>query len=106
VPRRLVLHHASEEGTVHALVLAKGGMTMQRNEAGALRFDVATKEENVVVTGKRQPISALEYTPAEILTGARYRISLFDALQTQLGLKHENKRVPIDVLQIDYAEEK
>ena len=128
----LALHHASKEGTVHVLVLAKGGMKMQRNEAGAASFDVATKEESVAVTGKRQPISALvgflslkmgvsgpvidetglageynftlEYTPAEILTGARYKISLFDALQTQLGLKLENRRAPIDVLQIDYVE--
>jgi uncharacterized protein (TIGR03435 family) len=121
----LALHHASKEGTVHVLVLAKGGMKMQRNGAGAPSF---------VVTGKRQPISVLvgflslkmgvsgpvidetgltgeynftlEYTPAEILTGARYKISLSDALQTQLGLKLENKRGPIDVLQIDYAEKK
>jgi uncharacterized protein (TIGR03435 family) len=130
----LSLHHASKEGTVHVLVLAKGGMKMQRNEAGAASFDVTTKEESVAVTGKRQPVSALvgflslkmgvsgpvidetglngeynftlEYTPAEILTGARYKISLFDALQTQLGLKLESKRAPIDVLQIDYAEKK
>jgi uncharacterized protein (TIGR03435 family) len=130
----LDLHHASKEGTVYVLALAKGGMKMQRNEAGAPSFDITTKEESVVVTGKTQPISALvgflslkmgisgpvidetgltggynftlEYTPAEILTGARYRISLFDALQTQLGLKLENKRGPIDVLQIDYAEKK
>jgi uncharacterized protein (TIGR03435 family) len=130
----LALHHASKEGTVFVLGLAKAGMKMQRNEAGAPSFDVATKEENVVVTGKTQPISALvgflsskmdasgpvidetgltgeynftlEYTPAEILTGARHKISLFDALQTQLGLKLENKRGPIDVLQIDYAEKK
>ena len=131
----LALHHASKEGTVHVLVPAKGGMKMQRNEAGApSNFDITTKEESVVVTGKRQPISALvgflslkmgvsgpvidetgltgeynftlEYTPAEILTGARYKISLFDALQTQLGLKLDNKRGPIDVLQIDYAEKK
>ncbi len=130
----LVLHHASKEGTVHLLLLAKGGMKMQRNETGAPSFDVTTKEESVLVIGKSQPISALvgflalkmgvsgpvvdetglpgeynftlEYTPAEILTGARYKISLFDALQTQLGLKLENKRAPIDVLQIDYAEKK
>jgi uncharacterized protein (TIGR03435 family) len=130
----LALHHASKEGTVHVLALAKGGMKMQRNEAGDPSLDVTTKEESVVVTGKRQPISALvgflslkmglsgpvidetglpgeynftlEYTPAEIFTGARYRISLFDALQTQLGLKLENKRAPIDVLQIDYVEKK
>jgi uncharacterized protein (TIGR03435 family) len=48
----------------------------------------------------------LEYTPAEILTGAPNKISLSDALQTQLGLKLENKRGPIDVLQIDYVEKK
>lgn len=130
----LAFHRASKEGTVFVLGLAKGGMKMQRNEAGAPSFDITTKEESVVVTGKTQPISALvgflslkmgvsgpvidetgltgeynftlEYTPAEILTGARYKISLFDALQTQLGLKLENKRAPIDVLQIDYAEKK
>jgi uncharacterized protein (TIGR03435 family) len=129
---RLSLHRGSKEGTVHALVLAKGGTKMQRNEAGASSFDVTTKEESVIVTGKRQPVSALvgflslkmgvsgpvldetglpgeynftlEYTPAEIFTGARYKISLFDALETQLGLKLENKRGPIDTLQVDYAE--
>jgi uncharacterized protein (TIGR03435 family) len=130
----LALHHASKEGTVFVLGLAKDGMKMQRNETGVPSFEVTTKEENVVVTGKTQPISTLvgflslkmsasgpvidetgltgeynfklEYTPAEILTGARYKISLADALQTQLGLKLENKRRPIDVLQIDYAEKK
>jgi uncharacterized protein (TIGR03435 family) len=130
----LALHHASKEATVYVLGPAKGGMKMQRNEAGAPSFDVTTKEESVVVTAKTQPISALvgflslkmgvsgpvidetgltgeynftlEYTPAEILIGARYKISLSDALQTQLGLKLENKRRPIDVLQIDYAEKK
>src|SRR3984885_16258202 len=55
----LALHHASKEGTVNVLGLAKGGMKMQRNEAGAPSFDVTTKEESVVVTGKAQPISAL-----------------------------------------------
>jgi uncharacterized protein (TIGR03435 family) len=130
----LALHRASKEGTVYVLGLAKGGIKMQRNSAGAPSFDVTTKEESVVVAAKTQPISALvgflslkmggsgpvidetgltgeynftlEYTPAEILPGARYKISLFDALQTQLGLKLENKRGPIDVLQIDYAEKK
>jgi uncharacterized protein (TIGR03435 family) len=130
----LALHHASKEGTVYVLGLAKGGMKMQQNEAGPPSFDITTKEESVVVTARVQPISALvgflslkmgvsgpvidetgltgeysfrlEYTPAEILTGARYKVSLSDALQTQLGLKLENKRRPIDVLQIDYAEKK
>jgi uncharacterized protein (TIGR03435 family) len=124
----LALHHASKERTVYVLGLAKGGMKMQQNEAGPPSFDITTKEESVVVTAKVQPISALvgflslkmgvsgpvidetgltgeysfrlEYTPAEILTGARYKISLSDALQTQLGLKLENKRRPIDVLQV------
>lgn len=130
----LALHRASKEGTVYVLRLVKGEMKMQRNQAGTPSFDVTTKEENVVVTGKTQPISALvgflslkmsasgpvidetgltgeynftlEYTPAEILTGARYKIPLFDALQTQLGLILENKRGTIDVLQLDYAERK
>jgi len=130
----LALHHASKESTIHALVLAKGGMKMQQNNAGAPSFDVTNKEESVVVTGRRQPIGSLvgflslkmgvsgpvidetgltgeynftlEYTPAEILTGARYKVSLGDALQAQLGLKLENKRGPIEVLQIDYAEKK
>ena len=128
----LALHHASKEGTVFVLGLAKGGMKIRRNEESPPSFDVTTKEEDVVVTAKTQPISALvgflslkmdvsgpvidetgptgeynftlEYTPAEILAGARYKISLSDALQTQLGLKLENKRGQIDVLQIDFGE--
>ena len=96
--------------------LARGGMKMQRNEAGAPSFDVTTKEESALSrhrenaadqrfsrlpffeNGRKRSVIdetgltgaynfTLEYTPAEILTGARYKISLFDALQTQLGLK-------------------
>src|ERR1700735_3688680 len=39
----LALHHASKEGTVYVLGLAKGGMQMEQNEAGPPSFDITTK---------------------------------------------------------------
>jgi uncharacterized protein (TIGR03435 family) len=123
---KLVVHR--ETRNVQALVLevAKGGSKLERAEDGAAttqngrgmidarvitmsRFaEVLSRQMDLPLvdsTGLKGAFNLkLEWRPESAKDPTDNRPSVFDALQEQLGLRLQSRKVPIEMLVIDHAE--
>ena len=120
---KLSTHRESQERSVYALVPVPGGHRLRQSKEGT-RGGTSAEIGRLVFTGATMPGLALRLTqilsmPVVDSTGLAGPydftlewqqddnapgISLFTALQEQLGLKLEPRRVAVDVLVIDRAE--
>ncbi len=124
---KVVLHHEPKTLTYLALTVGKNGAQLKPAIVGGRRISVSGRissgemtmgrlamllsrfERQIVVdqTGLRGDFTVqLEWTPenrAAVVTETTSGISLFSALQQQLGLKLESRKGPLDVLVIDHA---
>ncbi|HEY3826940.1 MAG TPA: TIGR03435 family protein [Bryobacteraceae bacterium] len=128
---QLKLHHESRELPGYALIMAKGGIKAQvsdpnRHSGGnggrgyidaaassvsalTIRLSALLGRPVVDMTHETRKFDFhLRWTPDDTQTSADSvipdRPSLFTALQEQLGLKLESRKVPVDVLVVDRAE--
>lgn len=122
----LIVHHATKQLPVYALVLAKGGSKLKESntkqtwetvEDGRMDFTDAPLEtvaiglsfalERIVVdetglTGKYD--LTLKWTPDEERGAADAGPSIFTAVQEQLGLKLKSTTGPVDTIVVDHIE--
>jgi uncharacterized protein (TIGR03435 family) len=128
---KLELHHESRELPGYALIAAKGGIKAPESDPNrhsgvnggrgfidaaasplselTIRLSALLGRPVVDMTSDVRKFDLhLKWTPDDAQTGADSatpdRPSLFTALQEQLGLKLESRKVPVDVLVVDRAE--
>jgi uncharacterized protein (TIGR03435 family) len=125
---KLALHHEQKGMSYLALVLAKGGPKMATAKTGSAANGFASAghiatdhmtvprlatlisrfERNIVIdqTGLKGPFEIkLDWAlQSQAPTDAPTGISIFTAVQEQLGLRLESRKGPLDVLIIDHAE--
>jgi uncharacterized protein (TIGR03435 family) len=127
---KLEFHHESRTIPGYVLTLAKGGIKVNVSDpnrhSGAnggrgfvdvvasplseltIRLSALLGRPVVDMTGEKRKFDFhLRWTPDDTQTGADSAVSdspsLFTALQEQLGLKLESRKVPVDVLVVDHA---
>jgi uncharacterized protein (TIGR03435 family) len=122
---QLVLHHEQKIGSAYALVLVKSGLKIKPVE-GADGSNSNGSKGQLTVTGMtmpkfaeilsrdlKTPVADLTETPGAFdfkLTWSTegdaddLQSALFSALQTQLGLKLESRKLSIDTIVVDRAE--
>ncbi len=124
----LTVHRQIKQGTVLSLLVAKGGPRLKEHAGeGTSAISLSSAAGTAVINGSKATMA----TFAEYLTGPAGRpvingtglpgeydfnvawsaggtdsqlVSLFTALEEQLGLKLESKRAPVDVIVIDRLE--
>ena len=131
----LVLQRATKDRLSYTLVTAKGGSKVQRSGEGvapAFAYDFTGGRMHITVRkrpldvlagflstklGVEGPVEnktglagdydfALEFTPELAMAGDPDGLSVFTALESQLGLKLEAKKTPTEVLTVERAEKK
>jgi uncharacterized protein (TIGR03435 family) len=122
---QLVIHHEQKVAPAYALVLAKSGLKIKPVEGAT---GSSSRSGRGVITAKgltmakladrlsrnlRAPVADLTETPGAFDFKLEWSIegdkddlqsSLFAALQSQLGLKLEARKLPIDMIVVDKAE--
>jgi len=125
---KLKVHRATEQDTVYALVVAKGGHKMKavpddgsgRHLVGASQGHLFAKSGEVAglvafltqildrqvmdKTGLRGYFEFDFGLPATIMPSPDSTVSIFEAIQDQLGLRLEQTKGPVEFLIIDHAE--
>lgn len=121
---QLVIHHEQKIAPAFALVVAKSGLKMKPSEAtgskskggrGQLTATGVTMAKLAEQLSRRveAPIVDLTETPGAYDLKLEWSIegdandvqsALFAALQSQLGLKLESRKLPIDLIVVDKAE--
>jgi uncharacterized protein (TIGR03435 family) len=122
---QLVIHHEQKVAPAYALVLAKSGLKIKPVEGAT---GSSSRSSRGVITAKGltmakladrlsrnlgAPVADLTETPGAFDFKLEWSIegdkddvqsSLFAALQSQLGLKLESRKLPIDMIVVDKAE--
>jgi uncharacterized protein (TIGR03435 family) len=125
---QLKVHRATEQDTVYALVVAKGGPRMKavpddgsgRHVVGAGQGHLFTRNGEVAglvafltqildrqVIDKTGLHGYFEFDfalPATIMPAPDSTVSIFEAIQDQLGLRLEQTKGPVEFLFVDHAE--
>lgn len=122
---QLAIHREQKVGPAYALVLAKSGLKIQPVEGnpgtnshggkGQLTVTGMPMHElaDILARELKTPVVDLTATPGAFDFKLEWSLegdamdaqsSLFAALQTQLGLKLESRRLPIDLIVVDRAE--
>lgn len=117
---QLVLHRETRPLPGYALVVGKKGLTAKRSEPG-IRSETSSSRRSIDATGcdmgcLARKLSEVLHAPVADLTGVEGRFdfklewtpddlqaAVFPAIEEQLGLKLEGRKVPTEVLVIDRA---
>jgi uncharacterized protein (TIGR03435 family) len=121
---QLVIHHEQKSAPAYALVVAKSGLKMKPSEAtgsssqggkGQITATGVTMAKLADQLSRRLgvPVVDLTETPGGYDFKLQWSIdgdandaqsALFDALQSQLGVKLEARKLPLDLIVVDKAE--
>ncbi|HEY3839037.1 MAG TPA: TIGR03435 family protein [Bryobacteraceae bacterium] len=121
---QLVIHHEQKIAPAYALVVAKSGLKMKPSEAtgsssksgsGVITAKGVTMAKLAELLSRRvgAPVADLTETPGTFDFKLEWSIdgdpnddqsALFAALQSELGVKLESRKLPVDLLVVDRAE--